>query len=648
MAPPREPAITFVMPVHDGADFIEEAVRSVLAQSVRELRLLVVDDASTDATPEVLARIDDARLEVVTLPQNRGRTGAVQEGLVRVRTEHVGLLDADDVALPTLVEASLAVLLERPDVDVVGTQLVPVDAQGRRAGPDTDFPLEHDAIVEQLLVAPALAKSGMIARTEPLARVGLRAPADVAEDYHLWADLLLAGARFANLPDALCLYRRHPAQSTVREAVEMAAAHRAVQRMLVDRLWPEDPEADRAEMAEWLAWRRSGRTPSSVRDPAVMDRSLRASGRLVDARPAHVPTAAARAARRRVIEQELVAWGGVPSWRGLMSCRRELSGRELLAVARRILREQAGRLALWRSTLSRRIAPADAAQRPVVDRVVISLAGDPRREAFLARPDSRGFRVHDAFDGRDGRGHPLFDEAVFAHRYGRPPLGGEVGVSISHYLVLEQFACAPGAEEDMILVAEDDAVPVADLDQVLRRALRGAAPVDVLLLGELGSLPHADRAHRPWWAASSLAVQLSWLARPAGPADRPLSVRRGRWRGEAWGVGLYAMSRGAARRYVELVRRHRIDWVADDFTRWGELADIDVQVVLPALATFEGPSTIKPPREATPPSRALRRRWRESLSTGRAHLVILVRGAQATAKDLRARRRRRPGPRESA
>lgn len=647
MAPPREPAITIVMPVHDGADFVEEAVRSVLDQSVRALRLLVVDDASTDATPEVLARIDDAWLEVVTLPENRGRTGAVQEGLARVRTEHVGLLDADDVALPTLVEAALAVLRERPDVDVVGTQLVPVDAAGRRAGPDTAFPLEHDAIVEQLLVAPALAKSGMIARTAPLARVGLRAPVDVAEDYHLWADLLLAGARFANLPDAHCLYRQHPAQSTVREAVEMAVAHRAVQRMLVDRLWPGAPEADRAETAEWLAWRRSGRSPSSVRDPAVMDRSLRVSARLVDARPACVPVAAARAARRRVIEQELVAWGGVPSWRGLMSCRRELSGRERLVVARRILRRQAGRHAPSRPVPSRRVTRA-AAPRPVVDRVVISLPGDPRREAFLARPGSRGFRVHDAFDGRDGRGHPLFDEAVFAHRYGRPPLGGEVGVSISHYLVLEQFACAPGAEDDMILVAEDDAVPVADLDQVLRRALRGAAPVDVLLLGELGSLPHADRAHRPWWAASSLAVQLSWLARPAGPAGRPLSVRRGRWRGEAWGVGLYAMSRGAARRYVELVRRHRIEWVADDFTRWGELADIDVQVVLPALATFEGPSTIKPPREATPPSRALRRRWRESLSTGRAHLVILVRGAQATAKDLRARRRRRPGPRESA
>lgn len=275
-------------------------------------------------------------------------------------------------------------------------------------------------------------------------------------------------------------------------------------------------------------------------------------------------------------------------------------------------------------------------RRRVVDKVVISLVGSARRAALAARPEIADFRVFDAYDTRSGAGHPQFDEATFARRYGRRPRGGEVGVTISHLQVLQEFIAQDGPEQDVIVVAEDDAVPSPDLDRVLDRILRRVRRLDLVLLGELGTGTRAvgpgPLAHGP----SSSWVQVSLLAVPVGPASAPFSHRVGHFTGMGWGTGLYAMTRAADRRYVDLVARERADWVADDFIRWAPWARIDVLTVTPRLATFEGSSTID--RAPTTP----RRDGRDGVAarvieTARRHGAIARRVAQVTVRDARGR-----------
>lgn len=281
---------------------------------------------------------------------------------------------------------------------------------------------------------------------------------------------------------------------------------------------------------------------------------------------------------------------------------------------------------------------ADRARAHVTDRVVISLPGSARGAAFAARPFAEAFRVHPAFDGRAGARHPAFDDDGFAERYGREPLGGERGAAVSHLQVIEGFAAATGGADDVLVVAEDDAVLSADLEPTLRRILRRPLGGGVVVLGELTLEPGHPFDGPAWWAASSLAVRLSWLARPVGPRRRPFSRRVGHCSGYAWGAGLYAMDRRGARRLAELARRRGgIDWVADDYAYWGPVAGIDVTVAAPALATFEGESTIVEGQVAdmTPRGRA-DGRWTRL----RDRAVILLRGGQATARDLRRARQR--------
>jgi hypothetical protein len=86
--------VSVIVPVHNGAEFVAEAVDSALAQTHRETEVVVVDDGSTDATPSILARYG-SRLTVIRQP-NRGLAAARNRALQTARGELVGLLDADD------------------------------------------------------------------------------------------------------------------------------------------------------------------------------------------------------------------------------------------------------------------------------------------------------------------------------------------------------------------------------------------------------------------------------------------------------------------------------------------------------------------------------------------------------------------------
>lgn len=92
-------SVTIVIPTFGQADRVGEAIASALAQSYRDLDVLVMDDASPDDTPTVTGRFADRRLTVVRNAVNLGRVGNYREGLSRARGAWVLMLDGDDVLL---------------------------------------------------------------------------------------------------------------------------------------------------------------------------------------------------------------------------------------------------------------------------------------------------------------------------------------------------------------------------------------------------------------------------------------------------------------------------------------------------------------------------------------------------------------------
>ena len=201
------PAVAVLLSVHNGAPWVRDAIASVLAQTERDLELIVVDDGSTDESPAIVteAAAADQRVRVVR-QAHAGLTKALNRALALVVAPLVARLDADDVALPERLARQRAFLDAHPDVGLLGTAGREVDPAGRElrvVSPPTD-----DAAIRRALIRrnPFIHSSVMLRRSIVTAAGGYDESLAVAQDYDLWMRLSPV-TRLANLAEPLVTRR---------------------------------------------------------------------------------------------------------------------------------------------------------------------------------------------------------------------------------------------------------------------------------------------------------------------------------------------------------------------------------------------------------------------------------------------------------
>jgi glycosyltransferase involved in cell wall biosynthesis len=127
----RAPAVSVIMPSYQKAPFVAAAVESVLAQTLTDLELIVVD-SSTDETPQILERFG-ARIRVVR-DQPRGISAARNLGIRSSRGRYIAFIDADDTWMPTKLEKQIALLERNGKAGLVCADVLFRDAAGPRPG----------------------------------------------------------------------------------------------------------------------------------------------------------------------------------------------------------------------------------------------------------------------------------------------------------------------------------------------------------------------------------------------------------------------------------------------------------------------------------------------------------------------------------
>jgi GT2 family glycosyltransferase/radical SAM superfamily enzyme YgiQ (UPF0313 family) len=125
------PDISVVMSVYNGAAHLEEAVTSILQQTYANFEFIIVNDASTDGTGEILQKIDDCRVLVITNPHNLGLTKSLNIGIKAARAPYIARMDADDLSLPHRFERQRQFLEEHPDYALVGSPYYQIDDNSR-------------------------------------------------------------------------------------------------------------------------------------------------------------------------------------------------------------------------------------------------------------------------------------------------------------------------------------------------------------------------------------------------------------------------------------------------------------------------------------------------------------------------------------
>ena len=210
-----------LMAVHDGEPFVGEAVRSVLDQSFTDFELLVVDDASTDSTVEIVEGFHDPRIRLMRNEHNLGQVPSLNRGLREARGEYVARIDADDACLPDRLMRQVAVLDSEPSVCLVGAWMQAVDERGRRLGrlekTLTDF---VDFVYHTLIMRVYVSHPAAMYRRDPVLGLGGYDEATgPSEDKDLWRKLVLERYEARIVPEILVLYRLHDEQLSQVRAV---------------------------------------------------------------------------------------------------------------------------------------------------------------------------------------------------------------------------------------------------------------------------------------------------------------------------------------------------------------------------------------------------------------------------------------------
>ena len=237
------PTVTVAIPTRNRASLLAIALESALDQTFADTEILVLDDASTDETPDLVRRYDDPRIRYVRHDPNIGMAENWSYGYVAGSGTYVAVLHDDDYWAPTFLERAVAMFEAEPRAGLVYAAIEPVDALGRPAGHRplslgaVDRMSPPDEAVQRLVKSTEVGWPAIMVRRECMLELGgFTEEFPYHKDWAIWIEL---AARYpvGYLSETLGYYRIHADQFSVDYGDESGA----IARDRFEMLWATIP-----------------------------------------------------------------------------------------------------------------------------------------------------------------------------------------------------------------------------------------------------------------------------------------------------------------------------------------------------------------------------------------------------------------------
>ena len=238
------PLLSVIMPVFNAENFVEEAVSSLVRQTLSDLEIVIVDDGSTDNSMKIIEAVDDPRVRIVRHSENRGLAAARNTGLYAAHGEYIAWLDADDVSHPRRLERQISFMRKHPEISLCGTWVKTI---GKPAGVKWRYPTEPDVLRCRMLFDDPLATSSIVFHRMHIndTRIEFNERYAPAEDYDLW-ERISRRQRSSNVAQFLTYYRMHCAQTSVRKYERQRIAVWEIQQRQLAELGIEATDDEKA------------------------------------------------------------------------------------------------------------------------------------------------------------------------------------------------------------------------------------------------------------------------------------------------------------------------------------------------------------------------------------------------------------------
>jgi glycosyltransferase involved in cell wall biosynthesis len=215
----QNPLVSVIMPVYNAGNFLMKAIESILNQTYQNFEFIIVDDASTDNSWEIIQKYTKKYPQKIKAFQlkktlNRGGDACANFALKKAKGKYIVRMDADDIAHPKRLEKQVEFLEKNKNVFLVGSNAWVIDKKGKKIG-EKKVPTSYQEIYKQYFIFhPIIHPSVMFRKYIKGKKFFYPKKFSANNDYYVFFNLLLSGFIFKNLEEKLLYYRIHGKNDT--------------------------------------------------------------------------------------------------------------------------------------------------------------------------------------------------------------------------------------------------------------------------------------------------------------------------------------------------------------------------------------------------------------------------------------------------
>ncbi|MDP2460609.1 glycosyltransferase [Kaistella sp. SH19-2b] len=205
----NSPILSVIMSVYNGEKYLHEAMDSILNQTFKDFEFIIIEDASTDRTLEIIEkyRTQDSRIVLITKKENKGPKGFIENlnlGLNAAKGQFIARMDADDISDLNRFEKQVDFLQKSENIFMVGSDLQLIDQDGLNTNLLPAYHTDED-IQKNMFKNISMYHPVILFRNNK--KISYREKMLYCEDYDLYFRLMIEGYKFANIQEPLLKYR---------------------------------------------------------------------------------------------------------------------------------------------------------------------------------------------------------------------------------------------------------------------------------------------------------------------------------------------------------------------------------------------------------------------------------------------------------
>lgn len=209
--------ISVVLPVYNCELYIEDAISSILNQTIQDFEIIIIDDCSVDNTVKIIQTIKDERIRLILKEENKGLIDSLNVGFKEAKGKYIARMDGDDISLPNRFQKQLEILENNPDIKACGCWLNEFGYSNKII----NHKEKHDEIVSRLLLSCSMSLCSAMLERSWITDFKFNKTKLHVEDYDFWSKMAWTG-KFYNIQEVLYNYRVHELQvSTVYKPVQI-------------------------------------------------------------------------------------------------------------------------------------------------------------------------------------------------------------------------------------------------------------------------------------------------------------------------------------------------------------------------------------------------------------------------------------------